>query len=220
MTASTVSAAEVRSAVRRAAAALREHNEYLTELDQAMGDGDLGITAKKIASALEDYAASEPGDDLGKYIMTAGMKINSAAPSTLGTLLASALMRAGREARGQAQLDAGLLAAMLQAADQGVQERGKARPGDKTMIDALHPAAEAFAAAVGRGVGLSAAGREMLAAAQQGLEAATPLQSRIGRAGWVGERTQGKIDPGCAFIVTVLRSITGEEPQGAEGGGL
>lgn len=220
MTASTVSAAEVRSAVRRAAAALREHNEYLTELDQAMGDGDLGITAKKIASALEDYAASEPGDDLGKYIMTAGMKINSAAPSTLGTLLASALMRAGREARGQAQLDAGLLAAMLQAADQGVQERGKARPGDKTMIDALHPAAEAFAAAVGRGDGLSAAGREMLAAAQQGLEAATPLQSRIGRAGWVGERTQGKIDPGCAFIVTVLRSITGEEPPGAEGGGL
>ena len=220
MTASTVSAAEVRSAVRRVAAALREHNEYLTELDQAMGDGDLGITAKKIASALEDYAASEPGDDLGKYIMTAGMKINSAAPSTLGTLLASALMRAGREARGQAQLDAGLLAAMLQAADQGVQERGKARPGDKTMIDALHPAAEAFAAAVERGDGLSAAGREMLAAAQQGLEAAVPLQSRIGRAGWVGERTQGKIDPGCAFIVTVLRSITGEEPQGAEGGGL
>lgn len=208
----TVSGAELRSAIRRVAAALIANSEHLTELDQAMGDGDLGITAKKIANGLEAYASdATPEDDLGKYVMTAGMKVNSAAPSTMGTLIASGLMRAGREAKGQSGLDGATLAAMFRAAVQGIQERGKAKPGDKTLIDALHPAAEAFAGAVERGDGLAAAGREMLAAAEEGLESVTPLQSRIGRAGWVGERTQGKVDPGCAFAVVVLRALAGVE---------
>ncbi|HQA66878.1 MAG TPA: DAK2 domain-containing protein [Aggregatilineales bacterium] len=210
MAESTVSGAELRDAIRRVVAALKDNSDRLTELDQAMGDGDLGITAKKIANGLEAYIDdAPPEDDLGKYVMTAGMKVNSAAPSTMGTLIASGLMRAGREAKGKAELDGATLAAMFRAAVQGIQERGKAKPGDKTLIDALHPAAEAFAEAVERGDGLQAAAREMVAAAEKGLESVTPLQSRIGRAGWVGERTQGKVDPGCAFAVVVLRALAG-----------
>lgn len=210
MAKSTVSGAELRDAIRRVVAALKDNSDRLTELDQAMGDGDLGITAKKIANGLETYIDdTAPDDDLGKYVMTAGMKVNSAAPSTMGTLIASGLMRAGREAKGRAELDGATLAAMFRAAVQGIQERGKAKPGDKTLIDALHPAAEAFAEAVERGDGLQAAAREMVAAAEKGLESVTPLQSRIGRAGWVGERTQGKVDPGCAFAVVVLRALAG-----------
>ena len=210
MAESTVSGAELRDAIRRVVAALKDNSDRLTELDQAMGDGDLGITAKKIANGLETYIDdTAPDDDLGKYVMTAGMKVNSAAPSTMGTLIASGLMRAGREAKGKAELDGATLAAMFRAAVQGIQERGKAKPGDKTLIDALHPAAEAFAEAVERGDGLQAAAREMVAAAEKGLESVTPLQSRIGRAGWVGERTQGKVDPGCAFAVVVLRALAG-----------
>lgn len=212
MAESTVSGAELRDAIRRVVAALKDNSDRLTELDQAMGDGDLGITAKKIANGLETYIDdTAPDDDLGKYVMTAGMKVNSAAPSTMGTLIASGLMRAGREAKGRAELDGATLAAMFRAAVQGIQERGKAKPGDKTLIDALHPAAEAFAEAVERGDGLQAAAREMVAAAEKGLESVTPLQSRIGRAGWVGERTQGKVDPGCAFAVVVLRALAGLE---------
>src|SRR5690606_39594662 len=113
------------------------------------------------------------------YVMTAGMKVNSAAPSTMGTLIASGLMRAGREAKGRAELDGATLAAMFRAAVQGIQERGKAKPGDKTLIDALHPAAEAFAEAVERGDGLQAAAREMVAAAEKRSEEHTSeLQSR------------------------------------------
>ena len=210
MAESTVSGAELRDAIRRVVAALKDNSDRLTELDQAMGDGDLGITAKKIANGLETYIDdTAPDDDLGKYVMTAGMKVNSAAPSTMGTLIASGLMRAGREAKGRAELDGATLAAMFRADVQGIQERCKAKPGDKTLIDALHPAAEAFAEAVERGDGLQAAAREMVAAAEKGLESVTPLQSRIGRAGWVGERTQGKVDPGCAFAVVVLRALAG-----------
>lgn len=204
----TFSGEDVRSAIQRAAAALKANSEYLTELDQAMGDGDLGITAKKVAGALEDYASTEPGDDLGKYIMTSGMKVNSAAPSTMGTLIASALMRAGKEVKGKSEVAASDLGPMLKAASQGIQDRGKAKPGDKTLIDALEPAAAALTESIESGDSVEEAGQKTVTAAQEGLDSVTPLQSRIGRAGWVGERTQGKVDPGCALVVVVLKGLT------------
>jgi dihydroxyacetone kinase len=200
---------DIIAAIGRVCAALRAQHEYLTSLDQAMGDGDLGITATKIATALEEYAKSEPGGDLGKWIAGAGMAVNRVASSTMGTLLATALMRAGKEARGLAVLTPATLAAMLTAADAGIQERGKARPGDKTVVDALHPAAEAFAAAIQAGTELRQAGQQMVEAARAGRDSVTPLKSSIGRAGWVGERTVGLVDPGCATMVIVLEALVG-----------
>jgi phosphoenolpyruvate---glycerone phosphotransferase subunit DhaL len=149
--------------------------------------------------------------DVGTYVAQAGMAVNRAASSSLGTLLATAAMRAGKEVRGQVALDAGDLARMLGAADAGIQERGKATPGDKTIIDVLHPAAEAFAAAVGEGVELAAAAGRMLEAARAGRDAVTPLRSRVGRASWVGERTQGLVDPGCEAGVVILEAIASTE---------
>ncbi|GAB4472238.1 MAG: dihydroxyacetone kinase subunit DhaL [Anaerolineae bacterium] len=208
----TISPAEVVAAMGRVAEALLARADYLTTLDQAMGDGDLGITATKIAEALKAYVAATPPDDLGKFIMGAGMRINSAAPSSLGTLLATAVMRAGKEAKDKSELDGQVLVAMLHAADQGIQERGKASPGDKTIIDAVHPAAEAFEAALSTGATLEEAGAKLIAAAEAGMEAVRPLRSKVGRAGWVGERTEGQIDPGCAAAVVIFKSIAGQEP--------
>jgi dihydroxyacetone kinase len=96
---------------------------------------------------------------------------------------------------------------MFSAADQGMQDRGKAKPGDKTIIDAIHPAAEAFAAAVAGGASLAAAGAASLAAAEAGRDSVTPLRSKIGRASWVGERTEGLLDPGCAMFCMVLGTM-------------
>jgi dihydroxyacetone kinase len=96
---------------------------------------------------------------------------------------------------------------MLTAADLGIQERGKAQLGDKTVVDALHPAAEAFAAAMSSGESCAQAGKKMLAAAEAGRDRVTPLQSRIGRAAWVGERTIGKVDPGCAALVVIFKAL-------------
>ncbi len=203
----TVSIAQVRGAVERVARALSAHKDRLTELDQAMGDGDLGITAGKMAAALSAYAADEPPDDAGAYVAQAGMALNRAASSSLGTLLATALMRAGKEVRGQPELAPDDLARMLRAADTGIQERGKAKPGDKTIIDVVHPAAAAFEAALAEGAELEAAAARMLAAALRGRDEVTPLRSRIGRAGWVGERTMGLVDPGCEAGIIILRAI-------------
>lgn len=208
----TIDGAGVSAVVERVANDLVELRDALNQLDAAVGDGDLGITAFKGAGAMHEYlAANPPGDDLGKFLAGLGMAINRAASSTMGALTATALMRAGKEARGMAELDGATLAKMLRAADVGVQERGKAKPGDKTIVDALHPAAEAFAEAIEEGQSLDKAGARMLDAARAGRDAVIPLRSKIGRAAWVGERTENQPDPGAVLFVRVTETVLGTE---------
>jgi dihydroxyacetone kinase len=201
---------DVVAAIERVAARLVELRDRLNRLDAAVGDGDLGITAAKGASALREYvAASPPEEDLGKFFFGLGRAFNNKAPSTMGTLLATALMRGGREVRGCDTLDDEALAQMLTAADVGIQERGKAQPGDKTIVDALHPAAVAFAQAIEQGEEREAAAEAMLEAARAGRDAAISLRSKIGRASWVGERTEGQPDPGTVLLVQILEAVVG-----------
>ena len=196
------------AAMLRAATVLVDQKDYFTELDQAMGDGDMGLSMARVGVALQEYvAATNLGEDIGTFIAKAGMGVNKAAPSTMGTLIATALMRAGKEVKGQAEISVADLATMFSAADQGMQERGKAKPGDKTIIDAIHPAAEAFATALAGGSSAAEAGALALSAAQTGRDSVTPLRSKIGRASWVGERTEGKVDPGCAMFCMVLEAV-------------
>lgn len=194
------------AALTQAANALKAQSDHLTALDQAMGDGDTGITLTKVADGVLAYTQANSISDIGKYLGAAGMAANKAAPSTMGTLLATALMRAGKEVVGKTEISSQELAAMFKAAVVGMQERGKAQLGDKTIIDALYPAYEAFAAAIEQGVSLNEAGAKALAAAEVGRDSVTPLRSKVGRASWVGERTEGQIDPGCEALVVMLKA--------------
>lgn len=203
----TFESAAVAQALHRVGQVLVDQSEYLTGLDQAMGDGDMGITMGRIGVALVTYAAETEVDDIGKYLAQAGMTANKAGPSTMGTLFSTALMRAGKAARGKTELNAEDLAEMFKAADEGVAERGKANLGDKTVRDALSPAAEAFAAAIAQGKAPAAAAADALAAAEAGRDKVTPQRSKVGRASWVGERTEGQVDPGCEMFVLVLREL-------------
>lgn len=204
----TISSEQVVAALSQVGSVLVDQEQCLTELDQQMGDGDLGITLSKIGSALQEFAANTlVGGDIGKWLGKAGMAANKAGSSSFGTLLATALMRGGKAVTGRAELTGADLAAMFAAADAGIQERGKAQLGDKTVIDAFHPASEAFAAAVFDGKSLGDAGQAALAAAEAGRDHVTPLRSKIGRASWVGERTEGKVDPGCEAFVVMLRTL-------------
>jgi dihydroxyacetone kinase len=203
---------QVALAIRRVADRFTAIADWLNQLDAAMGDGDTGVTISKGAEGLRQHlAANPPGDDLGKWLAGVGTAFNKAAPSTIAALTATALMRAGKEARGVTALDAPLLARMLRAADEGIQERGKAKLGDKTIVDALHPAANVFAAAIEQGADLRAAALAMVEASRAGRDAAIPLRSKIGRAGWVGERTEGQPDPGTVLLVQILETIVGVE---------
>jgi phosphoenolpyruvate---glycerone phosphotransferase subunit DhaL len=212
---------DIVNALNRAATRLIVMRDKLNELDAAMGDGDSGLTAEKGATGLQIYlAANPPTAELGKWLAQAGMAYNKAAPSTMGALMATAFMRAGKEVMDKAQLEPTDLANMFLAASLGLQERGKAKPGDKTIVDAWHPAAEAFQQAMTNGSSLQEAGQLALEAARRGRDAAIPLRSTVGRANWVGERTEGKADPGTVLFVGVLEAVlnaASSEPGSTQG---
>ncbi len=204
---------DVREATQSVAVALLEDVDRFTELDQAIGDGDLGVTVTKLAATLKNQAETDSSTELGRYFVSVGMAINRAAPSTMGTLLATALLRAGKAASDKTELSDNDLAAILDAASKGIQERGKANVGDKTILDALVPSARAFSEAIRNGQSRANAAHQALEAAKSGRDRVTPQRSRVGRAGWVGERTEGKVDPGCELWVTVLTALLGEMPK-------
>lgn len=205
-----ISSDAIVAAVKRLAQALRDESTRLNDLDQAMGDGDIGITLDKIGEALLQYADTTAVDgDLGKWLGKAGMAANKAGSSSYGTLLATAFIRGGKLATGKQEITPAEIAEMFCAAYAGVQERGKANLGDKTVLDAMYPASMAFAEAVAAGGNLNAAGGQALLAAQAGRDSVTSLRSKIGRASWVGERSEGKIDPGCEAFVVMLAAVVG-----------
>lgn len=206
----SITGTDLVTTLRHAAEEALSLRDQLNQLDAALGDGDTGITVAKAAGGLLDYLdANEPGDDLGKYLATAGMAVNRVASSTMGTLIATAFMRAGKSAQGQATLDQLQLAEMIKAANEGIQARGKAKPGDKTLVDALHPASEAFVEATNQGQNLTEALAAMVTTARAGRDAAIALRSQIGRAAWVGERTENQPDPGSVLVVYLLETVAG-----------
>lgn len=208
-----ITAQEVRAALRAIAEAMSQAKEDLTRLDSAIGDGDLGITLTRGFSALARCAEDLPGDDIGALLVRMGIEMNRASPSTMGTLLSTALLRAGSRVAGARKLSLHQIGEMLAAAAEGIRQRGKAEVGDKTILDALVPAAEAFKAAVERGSGLPEAWDRATEAAEQGFQRTADMASRVGRAGWFGEKTRGTPDPGalaCVVVFRAIRSLVGE----------
>jgi dihydroxyacetone kinase-like protein len=191
----------------RMAALMEEHAQHLTDLDAAMGDGDLGLTMPRGFRAAYDEVAGSDESDVGKILMKAGMAMARAAPSTMGTLIATGFMRGGRAVAGTSVLTVSGLAAFFRAFVEGIMDRGKAQPGDKTIVDVLQPAADALARAAD--AALEAALAEALVAAEAGLEATKAMVARHGRGAYYGERSLGKQDPGGTVGVLILKGFVG-----------
>jgi len=170
----TISNSDLIAIVAKLATDMAGHKDYLCQLDGAMGDGDQGITMaigfQGIAAGLEALR----DQDIGTIVTKSGLAFNGAAASTSGALFATACMRAGREVKGKEEIGVADLANMLEAAFAGIQERGKAQVGDKTVLDALAPTAQALRAAADAGAPLPDALRAALAAAEKGLRATIP----------------------------------------------
>jgi len=181
--------------------------EELNRLDAAVGDGDLGITMTLGSKAVRGGLPTLEGQDIGTILTKSGMAFNTAAPSTMGALMAIGAMRAGKEAKGTPRLDLPLLAKMARAAKQGIMEKGGAQRGDKTLLDALGPAADSLEASAGAGKTLKDAVADSLAAARAGVEATIPLKAKSGRAAWITERTAGQPDPGATVIVRIWEAM-------------
>lgn len=202
--------AAARAVLHRLREIMEENKDYLIELDGAMGDGDLGLTMSKCFVTADDQLSSSDEKDLGKFFMKAGMTMANAAPSTMGTLVGTGFMRGGKAVGGKESLGGADLAAFFTAFVEGLMERGKAKPGEKTIIDSLNPAAEAMAGAGDDAVEVLTAG---LAAAEEGLESTKEMVAQHGRAAYYQEQSKGRQDPGATVGVMIVRGFK----EGVEG---
>lgn len=202
----TISRDDVLNWIKACAATLAENRDYLIQLDAAIGDADHGANMdrgfKAVLSKLPDLASK----DIGTIFKTVGMTLISTVGGAGGPLYGTFFLQAGMKTTGKMELSAADWASALEAAVAGVVMRGKAEPGDKTMVDALTPAMQALQAAVGAETPIPEALQQSAEAARQGMEATTPLVARKGRASYLGERSAGHQDPGATSTYLLLQA--------------
>lgn len=183
-----------------------ENKDYLTELDSAIGDADHGINMNRGFKAVIAKKAEYADKDIGTIFKTVGMTLLSTVGGAGGPLYGTLFLRAGMVTAGKMELTLEEWTAAVDAAVQGVVMRGKAEPGDKTMVDALTPALDALRESVANGTTLKDALRKSADAARGGMEATIPLVARKGRASYLGERSAGHQDPGATSSYLLLES--------------
>jgi len=192
--------------VRAFSSSVAENKDYLTKLDQAIGDADHGINMDRGMTAVLAKLHALEGDDVGALFKTVGMTLVSTVGGAAGPLYGTLFLQMGVATAGKSELEAEDWAAALDAAVQGVQMRGKAEPGDKTMVDALIPARDAFSAAVAEGASFEEALGRSAQAAEEGMQATIPLVAKKGRASYLGERSAGHQDPGATSSHLLLKT--------------
>jgi dihydroxyacetone kinase-like protein len=178
----------------------------LTELDSAVGDGDFGISLDRGFTAVKTELAAKPPADLrAAFQSTATVLIKSMGGSS-GPLLGTFFLRAGATAADKSELAPADVVGLFQAGVEGMQQRGKAAVGDKTMMDAWLPAVDAMRAALEAGGGLAEILDQAVAAAEAGAEATKTMSARKGRASYIGDRSVGHPDPGAIAVHMMLRA--------------
>lgn len=181
---------------------------YLTKLDSPIGDADHGTNmARGMTAALAKIDGLDPGD-IGKLLKTVGMALVSSVGGAGGPLYGTLFMQLGSKSGGMSEVDLAGFAAMVDAAVEGVQMRGKAEVGDKTMIDALAPARDALIEAASNGASIGEGLARAAEAAERGMESTIPLVARKGRASYLGERSAGHQDPGATSSYLLLKTAS------------
>jgi dihydroxyacetone kinase-like protein len=199
--------------IRRYAEVIAENKEYLTQLDSAIGDADHGINMDRGMQAALAKIEQVADGDIGSLMKTVGMTLVSTVGGAGGPLYGTLFLQFGIATAGKTELEPEDWALALEKGVEGVQMRGKAEPGDKTMVDALIPARDAYRAALQEGASFEEALRRSAAAAEEGMKATIPLVARKGRASYLGERSAGHQDPGATSSYLLVR--TAAETWGA-----
>jgi dihydroxyacetone kinase-like protein len=199
--------------------AIEANADELSQLDAVGGDGDHGVSLTIGARAVQSALTAEPPATLGAAFQKIGMTLVNAVGAAMGPIFGTAFIRAGAAANAASALDGSAVAAILKAAVEGVQVRGKAVAGDKTMLDSLIPAAAAAQAAAAGGADAVGALRAACEAADAGARSTSDMIAKRGRAAKLGERTRGHQDAGATSTALILRTVLHEldasapEPQ-------
>jgi phosphoenolpyruvate---glycerone phosphotransferase subunit DhaL len=210
----TVPYAQVQGWIEQYGSTVVENKEYLTQLDSAIGDADHGINMDRGMKAALAKLEGLEGEDIGGLLKTVGMTLVSTVGGAGGPLYGTLFLQMGTATADKSELEPADWAAALDGAVDGVQMRGKAEVGDKTMIDALIPARDSFRAALADGASFVEALGRSAEAAEEGMRATIPLVARKGRASYLGERSAGHQDPGATssylLIKTAAEAWSGE----------
>ncbi len=208
-TGATKAVIDVISAV---AGAMEAHKDELTELDQPIGDSDHGINMARGFSAARALLPSLAGEAPAAVLKKVGSTLVSKVGGSSGPLYGTLFRKVGVALKADDSLASDenavrCLAAGLSKAFVGIEDLGGAKPGDKTMLDAIQPAMEALEHARGEDAPLVEALAQAADAAEAGAEATVPLQARKGRASYLGERSVGHKDPGAASFALLMRTV-------------
>jgi len=196
--------------LRRYAAIVDEHKTYLTELDSAIGDADHGANMARGTAAVLTHV--DDATTIDALLKKAGMTLVSTVGGTSGPLYGTLLMKMGMATGSVVELSAEDFGKALRAGLEGLVARGKTELGDKTMVDALAPALDAYDAALADGSDLHDAVAAAAQAAAAGRDATTPMVAKKGRASYLGERSAGHQDPGATsstYLFDALADVIG-----------
>lgn len=186
---------------------MADKRDWLIELDSVVGDSDLGLTMSDGFHAAAEAAHAFEGTDMGKLLYQAGKAMASAVPSTMGTLMASGLMNAGKTYKGSESITGSQQADLFRAYFDGVQSRGKAQLGDKTFLDGLYPAVEALANALTDGTDDADAAAQAADTAWQAFQDTKGMLAKHGRMAIRGEASRDLLDPGAAVAALLMRGF-------------
>lgn len=201
----SLDAAWARRWIELSAADIAEQRDYLVDLDRAIGDGDHGENMDRgFKAAVEALEQTQPGS-VAEVLKTVAKTLMSTVGGAAGPLYGTAFLRASKAA-GDGDLDGAGVAAVIAGALDGIQARGKATTGEKTMVDAWTPALEAARAAVESGSDPAAVLEAAATAAEAGAAATEPMRATKGRASYLGERSIGHLDPGAVSTSLILRA--------------
>ena len=201
----SLDAAWARRWIELAAADVSEQRDYLVDLDRAIGDGDHGENMDRgFKAAVEALGQAEPAS-VAEVLKTVAKTLMSTVGGAAGPLYGTAFLRASKAA-GDGELDAAGVAAIIEGALGGIQARGKATTGEKTMVDAWTPALDAARAAAESDADAVATLQAAATAAEAGAAATEPLRATKGRASYLGERSIGHLDPGAVSTSLILRA--------------
>ena len=190
-----------------AADAVASSTAELNRLDGFAGDGDLGITMSAAARALKDTLAVNQEAEPEKLLVACGAAIARHAPSTSGTLVATGFLRAAKALGGPDRGAVGALAGAFCAAQEGIQARGKAAIGDRTIVDGLQAVCTSLQSSASAGATLAEALLAAAQAASAARDATAEMEPKVGRASWVPDRAKGHPDAGCAMLAIALQAV-------------
>ena len=202
-----ISAKQIHNALLDLCDTIEQEKDYLSELDGAIGDGDHGVNMAKCFRGVRIKLEATDSKDVGTILNVVGMEVMNSVGGAMGALYGTMFIKLSTKSTGKAEINGDDLATMFTEALDGILTIGKAKVGDKTLVDTLTPAVESLKNASKKNLALEETLAQFEAAAKTGMESTRDLVAKMGRASRLGERTVGHLDAGATSCYFILRAF-------------